>query len=301
MAQAWFERVWETAEAHGSAAASSVRFSPTEPQLATCAANGTITVWDQGGKPLRTLEAHLGGISAIDYSPNGKYLASASDDLSVRVWDTLGFGNVRILNSHTYHVTAVKFNSKSNIVVSASSDENIRIWDVLRARSMRTLSAHSEPVSSVDLSFDDTIVASGSHDGLIRLFDTETGACLKTLPARGGPISQVRFTPNARFVLAASLDSKITLWDYIHTKVANEYTGGTNTKYSLGLGVVSVGAHHCVYAGDELGNVLFWDVQSAQLLHTLHVGESPVMDVAFKGDLMATLLLDGHLTCWRIV
>lgn len=270
--------------------------------IATSSSDGNVCLW-RDSKLLATLTGHTAGVSDVSFSPNGKYLASCADDETVRIWNVGTRETIRILRAHTYHVTSVRFHPKGSILVTGSSDENVRIWDIKRGKCLRTLSAHSDPISCVDLSFDGTIVASGSYDGLVRLFDLETGQCLKTLvddQLGSTPVSFVRFSPNSKYILASYLDGALRLWDYMNNRIVKTYHGKNGTavaeKYCLSCGFLTL-ASPLIYSGDEKGRVLFWDVQSKQIVKIIEACEdsSPIMEVAIAGDTIASLSLSGQL------
>lgn len=273
--------------------------------------NSLIKIYDLStGKLKYKLVGHNKGISDLEFSPNNKYLSSASDDLTIRIWDLKFQECIKILKNHTFHINCIKWDKRSRILISGSSDESIKIWDCKRARSMRTLSAHSDPVSSIDLNFDDTIIVSGSYDGLIRLFDTETGGCLKTLiydkEGLSFPISYVKFSPNSKYILSSSLDGVLRLWDYMNNKVVKTFKNKNNLpiteKYSLSSNFIIFNNESMINSGDQFGNIIFWDIQSQNILFTLKASEkkSPIMQVdSFEdGKILASVSLDGELCVW---
>lgn len=299
---------------HDGSLVSTVKFSPDGLKFATCCSAGSIKIWSsQTGELLTTLRGHNDGISDIAFSANNEYLASGSDDLTIRIWDLKFEETLKLLKNHTYHITCLQFDKRSRILISGSSDENIRVWDCKRGESMRTLSAHSDPVSSIDLSFDDTIIVSGSYDGLIRLFDTETGGCLKTLiydkEGSSFPISYVKFSPNSKFVLSSSLDGVLRLWDYMNNKVVKTYKGINNSpvaeKFSLGTNFITFNNELMINSCDERGNLVFWDLQSQEILFTLEASgkSSPIMntDSFNNGQFLVSVSLDGELCVWDYV
>ena len=164
--------------------------------------------------PTISLIGHSRGINDVAWSPTAAYIATASDDKTLRLWNAETGDAYVEFRGHANFVFACRFNPQSNLLVSGSYDETVKLWDIRCGECVATLPAHSNPVTGVDFNRDGTMIVSGSYDGLVRIWDTATGECLKTVHAEGNPpVGGVRFSPNGRFVLTGTLDSKLRLYD----------------------------------------------------------------------------------------
>jgi COMPASS component SWD3 len=251
-------------------------------------------------QPVTTLVGHSRGINDVCWS-NGvdPFVATASDDKTVRIWDAQTADALVEFRGHDNFVFCCSFNQASNLLASGSFDETVKLWDVRSGTCVSTLPAHSDPVTAVSFNRDGTCVVSASHDGLIRVWDVATGECLKTIFAAGNPpVSHVTYSPNGKFVLAGTLDSALRLWPISvsgKSKCAKTYTSEyhTNTKYCIASRflVSNPQRRQCIVTGSETGHVILYDVQSRkvhQLLEQVHKDAVLAVDAHDQMELLAS-------------
>jgi WD40 repeat protein len=107
-------------------------------------------------------------------------VASASDDTTVRLWDSATGSALQTLKGHTGWVRAVAFSPDGKQVASASDDTTVRLWDSATGSALQTLKGHTGSVAAVAFSPDGKQVASASGDTTVRLWDWATGSALQT-------------------------------------------------------------------------------------------------------------------------
>jgi WD40 repeat protein len=124
----------------------------------------------------QTLEGHTGWVRSAVFSPDGKRLATVSDDFTARLWDAATGKAVQTLKGHIEWVNSVVFSPDGKWLATASSDRTARLWDVATG-----LEGHTNGVWSVVFSLDGKRLATASHDGTAMLWDAATGKAVQTL------------------------------------------------------------------------------------------------------------------------
>jgi WD40 repeat protein len=79
---------------------------------------------------LQTLPGHRGDVYTVAFSHDGRWIASGSEDSTVKVWDGRSGELVRTFRGHTGLVTSVAFSPDDRRLISGSRDHTAKVWDV---------------------------------------------------------------------------------------------------------------------------------------------------------------------------
>lgn len=181
----------------GSALVDSLAVSPDGKWIAWGSATGQIWLVDlgAGNKQIKLDDHHTGPINALDFSPDGKLLASGGQDARVAIWSVDDKMFLRGLSGHRQEIEAVRFTPDGKRVASAGADGVILLWDPGR---------QAPPIASLDVrggagtlafSPDGSVLAAGSDERFISMWHTESWQKMFELDALVGVRGVFGFHP----------------------------------------------------------------------------------------------------------
>ena len=229
---------------------------------------------------LPPLEGHTDWVRSVCISPDGRQLASGSDDKSVRVWDLSSGREVKKLEGHTSCVTSVCFRPDGRQLASGSDDKSVRLWDLSSGREVKKLEGHTARVTSVCFSPDGRQLATGSNDKSVRVWDLSSGREVKKLEGHTSCVTSVCFSPDGRRLASGSDDNSVRLWDLSSGREVKKLEGHTARVTSVCFSPDG----RQLASGSNDKSVRVWDLSSGREVKKLEGHTARVTSVCFSPD-----------------
>ena len=270
----------------------------------------TAILWDVidglkgGGSDIQTIYSyHENDVNEVAFSPDGRLMASASDDTQIYIQDLTGDEDDRqVFTAHEERVVDVSFDPTGKLLASSDSNGVIILWDVDNGQMLGDFLYHGDgsDVSWLPLAFSPQggILASGSADATIIIWDIATGQQVgETIPAHSDNVFSLAFSPDGKTLASGSLDFSITLWDM---ETYSEILTFDHEAQVQSLIFSPDGDY--LFSGGFDALIKIWDVNSGVQVDQLtgHLGD--VTDLAFSSDetLLASASTDGNVILWDV-
>ncbi|PVU88556.1 hypothetical protein BB561_005783 [Smittium simulii] len=280
------------------------------------------------------LTQHRAPITRVKFHPQHAVLATASEDMTIKLWDAETGDFEKTLKGHTKTVHDISFDPKGIYLASCSSDLTIRIWDSQNDyKNTRTLFGHDHSVSSVCFLGSDKIV-SASRDKTIKIWDFASGYCIKTITGHSEwvryvspsednkghdnvvecaytvPIVSYQYirkllnidpkisinNASGQYVVSCSRDKTIKLWDNTGEAV---YTFSGHDNWVRGL-VFNSSGKYMISASDDK-TMKIWDLSSGRCTKTIEAATHFVTTIDFCqfASIVATGSVDNTASIWN--
>jgi WD40 repeat protein len=271
--------------------------------------------------PLTEL-SHQKMVKALAFSPSGQYIATASEDCSVQVWEmpqwtpitslthqgavnalafspdghflatassdyTVGLWEVtkwHQITSLTHHgpVKALTFSADGHYLATASQDQTAGVWEIASSQRVAYLE-HESDVNGVAFSPDGHYLATASSDCTASIWEVPSGPRLAQLPHRMR-VWSVSFSPDGQYLVTASEDTTAGIWEI----PSGQQLKSLQHEWMVGVIIFSPDGHYLVTAGgDKFARV--WEMPDGRLLTRIpHHGNTKSAAFSFNGRYLAT-------------
>jgi WD40 repeat protein/serine/threonine protein kinase len=265
---------------------------------------------------LLTIRSPVGG-SAVAYSPDGKYLATAGQGHDLLLLDAVSGEVVWTFSGHTSPVVAVAFHPDGRRLASGSLDADegkgeLKVWDVADRREVFTVPRSHGGVTALAFSPDGARLAAGEGNpprsdepAEVRLLDAATGSVVRTLSGPAPRVNAVAFSPDGHTLVAGGTARRavsgmpaghVKAWDASTGKEQPPFVG-----HRLGISAVAFspdGSRLAAASWDHSARV--WDVATRRAVATYYGHDGALGSIAFSpdGKHIASAGLDRTIHIW---
>lgn len=161
------------------------------------------------GKEFRRYEGKSNKIINIAIDQNGKYLASATGKIDIKVWDLEQNKITRVLQGFFPCV----FSESGNDLISMNYSMGLAIFNIATGKVKAQLDTEKELIQNLSLSNDGRFLAGAGFLGIIKIWDLETHQLVKKLTGHVGGIYGTSFSPDGKYLASAGMDKTVKVWN----------------------------------------------------------------------------------------
>jgi WD40 repeat protein/uncharacterized caspase-like protein len=247
---------------------------------------------------------HTAGVTSAAFSPDGKEIATASNDNTAKIWDAETGILLANLAGHTLSVSSVKFSPDGKHVLTSSWDNTIKIWDADKGTLLLNLAGHTDEVSetiphppSAVFSPDGKKILTKSLDYTAKIWDAKNGKLLIDLVGHDDYIHTAIFSSDGSKVITASVRNTVKIWNALTGDVIQSLKGQTAHTNSV---AVSPNGSTIVttFDGDTAKT---WNIKTGVCARKLkgHTGEVVSAEFSPNGKWILTTALDHSAKIWN--
>jgi WD40 repeat protein len=263
----------------------SATFSPDGTLLAT-GIDREIWLWQVAdSKQLMVYKGHQSWVQSVAFNPGGQFLASGSNDQTVRLWNVNTGQCHKTLRGHLGCIQSVAFSPDGQFLASGSNDQTVRLWDVSTGQCLKVLLGHTNRLLSVVFTPDGETLISSSEDHTVRLWNVQRGECFRTIETHINWVLSVALSPDGQTLATGSDGKTVKFWNLTTGNCIGTLPDYSSYVWALAYAPQVNSVNRQILAtGSEDRTVKIWDALTGECLQTLQGHGDRVWLVAFSPD-----------------
>ena len=193
----------------GSVRLPSVRTGDTWPRPRKTRQPGS-GIWPPKRRDSR-LTGHTKELNSIAFSPDGRYLATGSNDATIRIWDATS-GQARAILQDDGNVLAVAFAPDGSRLASVNEGRAIKLWNPENGELVQTIRGESDQLRCLAFSPDGRNLATAGQGKVVRIWDLLTYRELLSLEEHEAQINALAFSADGSVLASCDHQGKVKLW-----------------------------------------------------------------------------------------
>ncbi len=241
---------------------------------------------------------HTAQLYSAVFSVDGKWVLTASEDKTAKIWDVQSGLLLANLQGHTAAVLDASFSSDGNAILTLSADGTVKVWNTHTGSILYTINADDDHmIQSAAFSPDGKKILTTSIDGTASIFNTGTGKLLVTCIGHTGILMKGGFSSDGKYVLTCGYDSTARIWNADNGQMVSVLKGHKNRISDV---MMSEDGKKVVTASQD-STARIWDVVSGKPLFVLK-GKDIVQFARFnsKGTQIITTSFDNLSKIWDV-
>lgn len=272
------------------------------------------------------IAGHSNWVNSVAFSPDGRLLASGSNDNTIILWDVATGEPVgQPFKGHSDFVESLAFSPDSKTLVSGGGDNQIIVWNVTTGQPIgKPLTGHSSHINRVAYSPNGKLIASGGNDGKIILWNAITRQPVgePLVSEESGWVMSLAFSPDSKTIASVSYNSNSFVFAVTRQPFATFWNVATNqygryplvqipeagdresilSPYGVVFDVIFSPDGKTLAAGTSDGVIILWDVRNRRSIGQPLTSHTGPITLAFSSDgkTLASASDDGSIILWDV-